>query len=410
MCFCCCDTRKSLIIYCIVICTIAFIYGIIAIANFGSSTEFYASLMERLEELESKKSSFSTSSSSSYSSPFSTYSYPYNLYKTKNNRRIDNSGLNNLEMTRATVKYAESLLNSVSYAKIQGLTEEDLRGKNYSMIKSLKAIENSIGTILFIFPLTFLIDHIVFLIFACGDKEYRIMSNTVFGILNGLLIGSLIISIILIFLSILYGVLLVVIYIEYFFLLLTFDTCLKNIIIQMAFGYYGFWFYITLSCAFCRERTHLTNIGCVEKPGPNAKFDINGNPIIQNSTVIQPVIIGGQFMQQQIPQMVQVQQQSPNNIPYSNSNINGDQYIVCNGITYKKIDNINNNYNNNFNNNNFNNNNLNNYNFNNNNNINNNLNLNNNQNINTNQKEKNDLIEKCEPGKEGVPDSKSELK
>ena len=179
MCFCCCDTRKSLIIYCIVICTIAFIYGIIAIANFGSSTEFYASLMERLEELESKKSSFSTSSSSSYSSPFSTYSYPYNLYKTKNNRRIDNSGLNNLEMTRATVKYAESLLNSVSYAKIQGLTEEDLRGKNYSMIKSLKAIENSIGTILFIFPLTFLIDHIVFLIFACGDKEYRIMSNQI---------------------------------------------------------------------------------------------------------------------------------------------------------------------------------------------------------------------------------------
>ena len=180
------------------------------------------------------------------------------------------------------------------------------------------------------------------------------------------------------------------IYIEYFFLLLTFDTCLKNIIIQMAFGYYGFWFYITLSCAFCRERTHLTNIGCVEKPGPNAKFDINGNQIIHTQQVIQPVIVGGQFMPQQMPQMVPVQQQPMNNIQYSNSNAMGNGYIVNNGITYKRVDNIyNDNYNNNI--------------------QNNNLNFNNNQRTITKNKLNEVEIQDIDPNKEEELNSKSKI-
>ena len=57
MCFCCCITRKSIIIYLIVINIIAFIYGIIAISEFGSKTEIYKYLVDRIEYLEEHKTS-----------------------------------------------------------------------------------------------------------------------------------------------------------------------------------------------------------------------------------------------------------------------------------------------------------------------------------------------------------------
>jgi len=41
MCICCCFTRKSLLIYGIILTSIAFIYGIVAISQFGSNTDEY---------------------------------------------------------------------------------------------------------------------------------------------------------------------------------------------------------------------------------------------------------------------------------------------------------------------------------------------------------------------------------
>ena len=54
MCFCCCDTRKGILIYSIVISTFAFIYGIIVIAEFGSKTDVYEALIKKIEYLEAK--------------------------------------------------------------------------------------------------------------------------------------------------------------------------------------------------------------------------------------------------------------------------------------------------------------------------------------------------------------------
>ena len=68
MCFCCCVTRKSILIYTVVISSFAFIYGIVAISRFGSSTEIYKALIDKLKELEDQR----------YSS-----SNPYYPYKTK---------------------------------------------------------------------------------------------------------------------------------------------------------------------------------------------------------------------------------------------------------------------------------------------------------------------------------------
>ena len=64
MCLCCCVSRKSIIIYAIVISAIAFIYGIVAIAEFGSSTDIYKALIEKLKEIE-EEDKYSTSKTSS---------------------------------------------------------------------------------------------------------------------------------------------------------------------------------------------------------------------------------------------------------------------------------------------------------------------------------------------------------
>ena len=78
MCFCCCVTRKSILIYAIVISSFAFIYGIVAISKFGSSTEIYKALINKLKELEKKNqyTSYSTSSTTSTTK----FNYDYDDY------------------------------------------------------------------------------------------------------------------------------------------------------------------------------------------------------------------------------------------------------------------------------------------------------------------------------------------
>ena len=325
MCLCCCTTRKSILIYAIVITSIAFIYGIVAISKFGSNTEIYKALIDKLENLESNTSS-STTSDYNYN-----YNYPYSL-KTKNNRRINSyDDYNNYYYNQKVVK---AILDTASYTAIQRLTPGDIQQKDYSLIKSLKGIENGLGVLLFIFPIIFLVIEIIFIIFTCGIKEYTVLSNNTFNIMNILKIACITLSTIFIFLSILYSILLIIALIQYIGLIHILDSCSIGIIVGMVYGYYGLWYYIILSCAFCSERTKFLNVGSEGKPGPEALYDINGNTILKAN---QPIIIA-QTIQPQNPQVVEVK---PNPINYSNSNGIGDEYIVVNGITYKRVDNVN---------------------------------------------------------------------
>ena len=153
MCFCCCPTRKSILIYAIVISTIAFIYGIIAIANFGSSTDIYKILIEKIKVLEkypySDSSSSSRSSSSSSSSSNSNYDYDYWWYYKKKNRRVA-STYNYYGLNSYYSEYGEAILNSVSFSKVENLQYGNVKSGT-GVIKSLKGIENGLGVILFIF-------------------------------------------------------------------------------------------------------------------------------------------------------------------------------------------------------------------------------------------------------------------
>ena len=59
MCFCCCTTRKGNLIYAIVISAIAFIYGIVIMAEFGSKTDIYDYLILAIDYIEENGSNLS---------------------------------------------------------------------------------------------------------------------------------------------------------------------------------------------------------------------------------------------------------------------------------------------------------------------------------------------------------------
>ena len=157
MCFCCCTTRKSILIYLIVVTSFAFIYGIIAIAEFGSNTDIYDYLIDRLDSLEDQGSSSSRS--------YRRMQFPSNYYSQSN------------------YEYAKSILDTASVAEIDALTYDVIKGKSYGLVRSLKGIENGLGVVLFIFPIIFLAAEIVFLVFAWGNKEFQIMKTTTYNIL-----------------------------------------------------------------------------------------------------------------------------------------------------------------------------------------------------------------------------------
>lgn len=367
MCFCCCPTRFSILIYMIVITAFAFIYGIVAIANFGSSTQIYKYLIERIEELEPQKSN---ATSSSYSS---SYNYPYYYHLTKSDRNITRTEKKYRRISNTYDPYnpykkenyelAKAILDTASVASIDSLKAEDLNTKSYNLIKSLKGIENGLGVVLFIFPIIFLAIEIVCTIFTCGNKEYTVVTPTIFNIFNIIKIICITLSTIFIFLSVLYGILLIVALIQYLALVKITDSCARGIIFGIVFGYYGFYYYIVLACAFCAERAKFILVGNSEQPGPDAKFDLNGNQIVRQVVQPQPVQIQPQAIQiQQQPQNLvypqnncqnmnfysqnnpcQTQNQNPLNVNPQNyiqsqTNMNSnDECIVINGITYRKI-------------------------------------------------------------------------
>ena len=377
MCFCCCVTRKSILIYAIVISSFAFIYGIVAIAKFGSSTEIYKVLVNKLEELEKQNQYSSYSTSSTTSTTKFNYDYDYDYYDDYNNNYYNNynNGYNNNNNNynyngyyKTKVKrrnsnkddlyysgvltgnpynneVAKAILDSASYSYIQSLGSKDIKKGGYGLIKSLKGIENGLGVILFIFPLIFLITEIIFMITICGIKEYQVLSDTAFKVFNAIRILCITLSTIFIFLSILYSVLLVVVLVQYIKLVTIIDSCVIGIIIGMVYGYYGLWYYIILSCAFCNERTLFLKVGCESNPGPDAQYRLNGEQINRNQgTQILPIIFNNSTPQiQNQSSSIQVyNNQAKKDIKLSYSNGIGGEYITLNGILYKRVDEQNN--------------------------------------------------------------------
>ena len=344
MCFCCCATRKAILIYAIVISSFAFIYGIAAIAKFGSSTKIYKVLVNRLKELEKENQySYDYDNFDDYYNNNNYNNYNYNgYYKTKGNRRNSNKDNDYYPYVNSyNIEFAKEILDSESYFKIKSLKSRDLNQKSYGLIKSLKGIENGLGVILFIFPLIFLITEIIFMITICGIKEFQVLSDRTFKVFDIIRILCITFSTILIFLSILYSILLVIVFVQYIKLLHIIDSCAIGVIIGMAYGYYGLWYYIILSCAFCNERTLFLKVGCESKPGPDAQYRLNGDHINlnQGTTKIVPMIIGNSNQNLQNPPTVQVyNNDAKNKVKLSNSNQVGDKFINLNGILYKRVD------------------------------------------------------------------------
>ena len=265
MCFCCCVSRKSIIIYAIVISVIAFIYGIVAIAEFGSSTDIYKALIEKLKEIE-EEDKYSTSKTSS---------------TTKNNNYYDDyvedfvDNFNNYYNSNSNSK-------SNSNNNYKGYNSKSDYDNDYNLIKSLKGIENGMGVILFIFPVIFLIMEIVFMSTICGKKEFQVLSDSSFQTFTVIRTVCLYISIVFIFLSLLYSILLTATLSQYVNLLGIIDSCSIGIIVGMVYGFYGFCYYITLARSICIEKALFLKVGSESNPGPDAQFRSNGEPISNN--------------------------------------------------------------------------------------------------------------------------------
>ena len=366
MCFCCCTTRFAILIYMIVISALAFIYGIVAISNFGSSTKIYEYLINRIDELEEQKSNSSYYDDDEYNYGYSN-GYRWN-YLSKNNVNQTRSEKNKRRIqyydpyygySKKNVELAKAILDTASVSKIDSLTPSHLNSHGYGLIKSLKGIENGLGVVLFIFPIIFLVIEVVLTIFSCGNKEFTVLSPVVFKSVNVILILCITLSTIFIFLAILYGILLIVCLVQYLALVVYTDSCALGIIYGIVYGYYGFYYYIVLSCAFCAVRQKFTLVGSSEQPGPDAKFDLNGNQMAQ--AVIQTVAIP-QTIQVQ-PQQVLYPQNNPQNLTYASNNMfqpqsnimninsrnyiqpqsqtslnSKDEFITFNGVTYRKVD------------------------------------------------------------------------
>ena len=276
MCLCCCSTRKSILAYIIVISIIAFIFGIVVILDFASDTSLYKILINKFKELEAENvnnnyyNSNYDFSRNDYYDPYSSY---YNNYNYNYNYNNYNNYNNDVDIVQK-VKDAAALL------KIETLTYDDLQQHSYKFIKKLKGIEKGLGTLLFISPLIFLIVAIVFLVSMCGKRETQIVTTNTFNLCSIVKIIVVILGIIFVLLSLVYGILLLVVYLQYSKLINSnSDTCAIKIILGMIYGYFSCWFYSNITNALIKEASIFNNVGEENKIGPDAEYDLNGNPL-----------------------------------------------------------------------------------------------------------------------------------
>ena len=150
-CFCCCQTRFSLVIYMLITTSLAFIFGIVVISNFGSNTDVYK---------------------------YATKEYEYEK-ATSNGELAEElaNELKNLQSKESVIAFRNQLLSKTINDAV--CTEE-----SHDKIKSLKGIELGLGSVLFSFSGIFLGVEILFMIFICGVKEFQVLSTTMYNIFN----------------------------------------------------------------------------------------------------------------------------------------------------------------------------------------------------------------------------------
>lgn len=291
MCICCCVSRKTLIIYSIVITTIAIIYGIVAMALYASNTEVYKTLKDFIDLYDSLKTLGQLARR--------LKGFYQSLYGDPDLSALD-------------------IIDHASMRRIYDLTGKDLEDNPYFLIKILKKLEDTCGSILFAFPIGFLAAEIVYLVFICITGENQLTGTRSHCVLNFFKTFTYALSIIFIFLGFFYGGILIAVFYEYIRLIKNFDSCARRIIIGSAFGFYSFWFYITLACAFGRERRLFKQGGSIVNTAIIAQYDINGNPI-PGAVIPAQVVVSPQVMVQPVSVQVQQvpvynQQQPPNDI------------------------------------------------------------------------------------------------
>ena len=288
MCICCCPSRKSLIIYAIVVTGLTFIFGIITVALFGSSSDVHEFLVEWIDAIEESKDRSSSS---------------FNIYDIL-------SKINSLDPN----DYSLSSQDAKSMAVISLLSPQILENKNYGVIKSLKGIENSFGVILFIFSILLLGVEIFYLIYVLGIKESQVLSEKMYNIMDKFKLVTYIVSIASIFLSLLYGILLIVAIAQYANLINNIDSCSSGIICGILYSFFSFWVYITLYVIFGKERQLFIAVGSATKPGTGAIYDLYGNQYVRTVISSQVVSLNPQILQK------------PLNYPYPNNvNVNIQQ-------------------------------------------------------------------------------------
>jgi hypothetical protein len=239
-----------------------------------------------------------------------------------------------------------------SKERIDKMTPNNLIDSEYSVIKELELIENALGTILFAFPSIYILFSIVNLCYTCGNGEYKVLPDTAFCVLTCLSTLFNVLSMLFIFLSLAYCSLIMVAFFEY----LNFcdvDSCAIGMIYGMIMGYYGFLYYLNMSCGFCMLKNKMVEVGHEAAPGHMAQFNRDGTQLVRPGAGVVPIVYGVQPPIQPIglvqPQIIQVQPNLPNPqgnvIPQNNQPIpmrqnpiaplNLGPIISIDGIQYK---------------------------------------------------------------------------
>ena len=289
MCICCCPNRKSLLIYAIVVTGVTFIFGIITVALFGSSSDVHEFLVEWIDLIEEFKDN-----------PIPPYRYK-GLYSIFNSYDPEDFSMDSQD--------------DKSMFAISGLSYQLLQNKEYGVIKSLKGIDDSFGVILFIISILLLGVEIYYLIFVLGIKESQVLTEKMYNIMDKFKLVTYIVSIASIFLSLLYGILLIVAIAQYSKLINNIDSCSSGIICGILYSFFSFWVYITLYVIFGKERQLFISVGSSSKPGTGAVYDLYGNQYVRTVISSQVVALNPQILQK-----------PPLNYPYPNNvNVNIQQ-------------------------------------------------------------------------------------
>ena len=257
MCFCCCQTRFSLITYLIILSAIAFIYGIVTISNSGSNNKVYKVLVDRIKNLEKCKESCSYNSLGYYSVSMQEIN---NAYQTGDYQNL----------------FDQATLNGIN-----GMDYTFIKDKKTNLVKGLKGIDLGFGIVILIFIFCYIGAGILFWIYLRGVKEYQVLPAKTYTIFNIIRLVCIYSSLLLIAMSVLYVILLIATFAQYAKLLNVMNSITTGLILGIVFGIYCFFYFITTACGFYTERNKFVLVGSDEKPGPDAKYDINQNPIFR---------------------------------------------------------------------------------------------------------------------------------